>query len=213
MQPNPCAGSASRPPRRKTGVTAAALVLLVAGAASGCGSSSARGVPDPGGYRINNTTISGLSSTVTIRTIEDIHVSADTLPYAADRLWPHLVPVYRELGVAPRQVDEGARVVSNPGLHEQGRLGSVRLSRYFRCGRSLTGDNADQYALRVEAVTQLVPSETGGTAVLTYVGASARPSGLSTGAVRCASTGSLEDRIVAGLVTRLVQQEGGTGGG
>ncbi|HEX5436779.1 MAG TPA: hypothetical protein VFW98_06450 [Gemmatimonadaceae bacterium] len=132
-------------------------------------------------------------------------VSADdggmstTLGVSPDRGWAALSAAYQILAIPVTTIDPSTHILGNHDLHIRGHLGRTRLSRFVDCGESVTGGpNADQYAVTLDVVSQLVPTKHDSTVVSTEVQASAVPSsGTSNPPVRCASTGRLERSIAS----------------
>jgi len=111
-----------------------------------------------------------------------------------DRVLSALSAAYSELGIEMKVYDSGSGQVGNRNLVKSSRLAGERLSRFLRCGTVIGGDAADNYRVTMSIISQATPSE-GGTTVETWLTASARDHGTSSGGVACATTGSLEDRI------------------
>ena len=112
-----------------------------------------------------------------------------------DKAWAAMPTVFGELGIDPNIVDTKQHVFGNAGTTHRGKLGTQRLSRYFDCGTTAGISNADQYDILIRVITQIIPAGGGLAALRSQVEASARSGATSGSAIRCASTGALEERI------------------
>jgi hypothetical protein len=114
-----------------------------------------------------------------------------------DRVWAALPAVYDSLQIPVTDRDEGEHRIGNQGLRARGRLGGVPLTRYFNCGNSQGGPNAETYQLHISVLTFAKAQGSATTVMATTLQATARPVTLSGEAVQCSSTGALENRILA----------------
>lgn len=186
-------------------VTLRPLHLVLVLAVAGCGTSRA-GMPSSTSAASTTTVssiVAGGPPDLDIRTIEELSVSSDRIEGAVERAWSVLPSVYRELGIPIGSMDDETRVLGNEGFRVQGKLGDTRLSSFLRCGRSMTGDHADAYDVAMAVLTQVVEDEDG-TVVSTHVNASATPASVSGHAVRCGTTGRLEERIAQRVELRAL---------
>lgn len=170
------------------------LVLVLA--VVGCGTSRA-GMPSSTSASSTTTVssiIAGGPPDLDIRTVEDLSVSSDRIEGPVERAWSELPGVYRELGIPIGSIDGETRVLGHQGFRVQGEIGDTRLSSFLRCGRSMTGDHADDYDVAMAVLTQVIEAEEG-TVVSTHINASASPASISGHAVRCGTTGRLEQSI------------------
>lgn len=180
-----------------------ALLALIALGAAGCASSQgARDLPDERSG-IGTVTIDAVSSRFDIRVMEDVTRARDTVNAIVEEVWNLVPEAYVQLGVPIAGVNPEARLLGNNGFRAEGNFGDVRLSELVNCGRTMTGDIADEYDLRFEVMTQVHDAE-GRSVVTSVVQATARPRGVSGNAVRCSSTGKLEREIVKRVRTELV---------
>jgi hypothetical protein len=120
----------------------------------------------------------------------------EVVPASIDRIWAVLPAVYDSLQIPVTDRDETEHRIGNQGLRVRGRLGGVPLTRYFNCGSSQGGPNAETYQLHISVLT-FARAQGPATAMATTLQATARPVTLSGEAVQCSSTGALENRIVA----------------
>lgn len=118
------------------------------------------------------------------------------LEFPASRVWPMLPSVYSVLSIPLSVVDSTHQFV----------VGTVSMRRSFSdepvsslvdCGSSITGPNADNFTVRMKLTTQVEAASPEAARVRTIVDASGTGSAGLT--VRCASTGVLEQQIVARL--------------
>lgn len=183
------------------------LAVLTAGLGFAACASSGGDMPSSGTTEVYNQlqTDYGVRS-ISLRTVEDVHVRGDTLPYEGDDLFRHLAATYDEMGIPLNQVNAEARLLGAVEARMRGDLGGRPLSRYFRCGTSITGSIADQYEVYVTVVTQLESVEEGGTGVFTHARAFAVQGGRSGNEVRCATRARLEREIVEHFERKLASQ-------
>lgn len=137
-------------------------------------------------------------------------VSRDTVRAIIQEVWSRLPESYSELAIPLDGVNPEAWLLGNVGFRAHGRLGGTPMTDYLQCGRTLTGDVADRYEVRLAVATQLHEAE-GGTVVVSAVSAHARPQAVSGNALHCTSTGLLERRIVQRIRRNLVEPRGAGG--
>ncbi len=171
------------------------LALALAGAAA-CTSSSTVSSTRP----VTQDIAVGGSSRITIAPSSGPHVN--TLDYAPERVWKVLPAVFDSIGVPISRLEVGTKTIGNDGFKIRQRLGKVALSRYFDCGATQIGANADSYDMFVTVVAQVQPSGTG-SRLVTNVEASARPITFSQAYSRCTSRGALETRILDAIAAQL----------
>jgi hypothetical protein len=118
-------------------------------------------------------------------------------------VWRVLPGVFDSFAIPLSSVDDKARVIGNTGFNLRRRLGSVPLPRLIDCGTTQGGPSADTYDIRLSVLTQVSPTEGGGSSIITTVDAMGRPVAFSGEYVRCTSTGSLETRIADAIQAQL----------
>lgn len=180
----------------------AALALVALGAAGCASSQGSQELPDERSG-IGTVTIDAVSSRFDIRVMEDVSPVRDTVGAIVEEVWNLVPEAYVQVGVPIDGVNPEARLLGNNGFRAQGNFGDVRLSDLVNCGRTMTGDIAEEYDLRFEVMTQVHDAD-GRSVVTSVVAATARPRGVSGNTVRCSSTGKLEREIVKRVRTRLV---------
>lgn len=109
-------------------------------------------------------------------------------------VWAVLPGAYEQLGIPVGYTEEGRKELGNRGYRAR-RIDGARMSKYFRCGTSMTGALADEYNLTVTVRTRVTANADGGATILTTADAIGRPRATSGDPVRCESAGQLELRI------------------
>jgi hypothetical protein len=143
---------------------------------------------------------------MSLRTVEDVYVRGDTLAYEGDDLFRHLAATYDEMGIPLNEVNAENRLLGAVEARLRGDLGGRPISRYFRCGTSITGSIADQYEVYLTVITQLESVEAGGTGVFTHARAFAVQGGRSGNDIRCATRARLEREIAEHLERKVASQ-------
>lgn len=141
-----------------------------------------------------------------LRTTEELTVRVDTVDVPAERLWREVPAVYDALGIGITAVNTEARILGGENVRVRGDVGGTRVSRLLRCGVRVTGQIADEYDVYLTSLTQVEALERR-SVVSTHVRAHALPGGYTSNAVRCASRGELERRIL----NRLIWEATGVG--
>lgn len=170
-----------------------ALLLL-----AGCAAPRDTALPRSGGSAapyVGASATGGETMNGHIAIASDDVASTASVPGERERLFPVLLQVYEEeLNIPVVNLDRAGFVLGNPKFQVQRKLGGERLSRYFRCGSTMTGNIADQYRTQISAHSRLAPAGAGITQISTQITASAKNP--ETGDwVHCVSTGLLEERI------------------
>jgi len=155
--------------------------------------------PVPGSAAsINETETGGF-----IRLSQESKAVSIGIEASAARVWSVLPAVYGRLGIAAEVREEASRTIGTRGFTQQ-RLDGRRTGDWVTCGNQGSGPGmGGRYRTRLSIISTVRQRSDGGSDLLTEVGGSAAPvEGTSTGAVACASTGGIEQRIRA-----LVQEE------
>jgi hypothetical protein len=126
----------------------------------------------------------------------------DTLAVTADRLWAVLPDAYAELGVPLTVVDTAAHYLGARSVTMRRPVGGLRLSRIVECGTGSFGPNAERYTVQLTVLSAVQPVDATHSLVVTRVGGSAAPNGLSS-SVKCQTNGALEDKLLSVLRARL----------
>lgn len=127
---------------------------------------------------------------------------ADSLAVPSARAWTALGQVYEGLGIKLTVIDTEAHVVGVLRGVQRRPVGDLRLSRVLECGSGQYGPNAERYTVQLTALSQVIALTDTTVAVDTRVGGVAAQNGVNS-SVGCASTGELEERIIALLKKKL----------
>lgn len=173
-----------------------ALVLLLTGALGACASSGARNRAGP-----ERTTVTG-TGFGPMQIFTEPGVGSRTIDAESADIWAILPGVYEQLQIPVSHTDPGLKELGNRRYRAR-RVEGDRMSKYVRCGTSMTGALADEYNLTLSVVTRLTDEPGGKTKVLTTVDAIGRPRATSGNPVRCESAGVLELRVAQLVAERL----------
>jgi hypothetical protein len=177
----------------------ATLALLVA---CGRGAGMPRATPE-------SVELRGPRSTLRIDLEPDRVAGVDTIGAPPARVWDALPRVLAGLGMAVDQVDaDGTRVTTRLTQFRR-ELAGTRLSRMLHCGVGPVGDNADSYFVSVRVQLAMVRVRAQATMVEARVSAAARPPDNGATAVRCTSTGLLEQRVLELVAREALATHGG----
>jgi hypothetical protein len=191
----------------------AAWAIIVLGGAAACATA---GDPtdgeDPLGDRFGQPTVRVTDNTgrmigeVTYAVEGDMVVQE--LEEAPDVVWPHLLAAYAAFGLTVNVRDE-ARFSAGVSEHRaRRRLGDQPLSRYFSCGRTMTGDVADQANLRIRMASVLRALPEGRSELRTSAAAFAVSlDGAGRDRFDCTSVRSLETAIGAFVAEAVGERE------
>jgi len=125
-------------------------------------------------------------------------VVATAINAPPSQVWQVLPGVYSSLSLPVTGVEEKVMSIGSMRLRVRGQFNDVRLSRLLDCGGGgVSTPNADRYTVFLSVASQVGASGGGATELRTQVTASAQPEGSGGGAVRCATTGTLERMLVA----------------
>lgn len=169
-------------------ILATALALGACASSTGSGPSETRGKPAS-----------------IIRTGDGYHITPSsnesdplyTLAASPDQVWSALIQTYIALDVPMGTINTDEHILGNQQLSVQGRFAGERASEFLNCGFGTLGTpNSNTYRIQLSLLTALEPAADGGTQLVTRVDARGTSNeGVSTAAVRCRSTGALEERI------------------
>ncbi|MEP6691608.1 MAG: hypothetical protein ABJD07_10650, partial [Gemmatimonadaceae bacterium] len=120
-----------------------------------------------------------------------------------DRVWGELPGVFEEVGIPIGTVDASQQLMGNRGVRVAHRIKAGRLSQLLSCGEGLTGPSADSYDVSISVLTRL-EADGKATVLRTVVEGRASSGTNGGGAVRCATTGVLEQKIATSLTLRSV---------
>lgn len=179
------------------------VLLLSLGVLPGCASSGGA-MPSGGEAEVNRQVqLDYGARSFSMRGHEDVFVHEDTLRQGAGDLLRQLAATYDEMGIPINTVNPEARLIGAVEARLRSDLGGEPLSKYLRCGSTITGSIADQYEVYLTVITQLEPMDVGGAAVLTHLRGWAVQGGRSGNNIRCATRGRLEREIFEHLQRKV----------
>ena len=123
------------------------------------------------------------------------------LAVPAAQTWSAVASAYNALNIPIVAFDSTTRTISGAASAFR-QFHKTPVSRFVDCGSTLVGPNADTHRVDLRIETRVVSESDTSSTVRTRVDATG--SG-STGAVNCATTGSLE-KLVNDQVTTLLEQ-------
>lgn len=189
---------------RARAVFALAALSACAACASG-GGASPQVVQDPMAGTQAVTRIETNAGAAEIRTV---HVPdeglATPVPADADKAFSVLQGVYEGLGLKVNTLVSGTHVVGLRDGRAPRRVGGLPLSRLLECGTDVTGlANADAYAVTLTVLSRVDVVSPTSSVIQTQVVASARPRSISGTALRCGTSGRLEQAINDAVAERV----------
>lgn len=125
------------------------------------------------------------------------------LPYPLEKVWSAMPIVLDSLKVPIGRVDPTLRVIGNEAFKIRQRMGKTSLSRYFDCGSTQIGPNADSYDVMVTVLAQLESTGAASTRISTTVQAMAKPITFNQEYASCSSRGELESKLLGFLRAEL----------
>lgn len=176
------------------------ITVILALGIAGCASSTADGPSRTGTQTVR--IVDGAGNVTALTTDASSPANMILIELPVEQAWPGLIVAYQELGLPVSELNSGTRTIA-ANVRTRGRLGNTRLSSYLDCGRTQGGPSADTYEVHLVVESRIIPFELGTSRVATLIEATARPSNFAANPVRCASTGTMESRIV-GHVRRAV---------
>lgn len=192
----------SGPTRSSSFLSRSAHAVTLCGACAalalaGCASNSALPPPVPD----RTVQIAGVAGRLTMNSNSDASVSTIAAPI--EQVWRVLPAVFDSLGVAISTVNQAQHLIGNDAQKVRQRLGKAPLSRYFDCGQTQIGPNADSYDVLLTLLIQLQPNGAGSTNLLSTIEATAKPVAFSQAPSACSSKGTLESRLTTLVQTLL----------
>lgn len=118
-----------------------------------------------------------------------------TIAAPIDQVWHYVAAAYDSLTIPLTTLQPKTHIVGNEGFKAHQKLGKERLSKFFECGTTQEGENADSYELYIVLITQLEADGEHLTKVTTTVQAAAKPMNFAQDYSRCQSKFVLETRI------------------
>jgi len=175
----------------------AACVMLAGCASGGAGTTSAPPMEQ-------TTRITSDAGTAELRTTRSDPTAAFAIAAPPERVFRALSTVYQDLGLTVNVLDTQGRRLGVESGRIRRQLGGQRLSRYLECGERLGGRVAETDDITFTLMTAVAADGQNST-LRTRVEATARPIGVSGNPITCATTGNLEERIVA-MVREVVSR-------
>ena len=177
------------------------LALLVLAGLLACG-----GTSTTSGRRDTTSVTVGGAEGGTLRVRNDVETTSSTIALPVDKVWALLPQAFDSIGVPVTVRDPRQFLLGADGAKVRQRIGGVPLSRYFDCGTTQVGANADSYELVLTVMARLKPAEGGRTTMEVTVKARARPVAFSQGYSDCQSKATTLDDRLAGVVQRLASR-------
>ena len=162
--------------------------ILSLAAVAGCASAA---TSPPGAGASAHATESG----VFVKLSQESQAVSVSIDAPAERVWSVLPRVYEQLGIKPDFADDVAMTIGTRSFAAS-RLDGKRTSEAVRCANEGSGPSSGgMFRTRLSIVTRVVAVQ-GKAEILSEVTGTATPvEGTSTGAVTCASSGTIELRI------------------
>lgn len=180
------------------------LAVLACGVGLAACASSGGSMPAEGGMDVNTQLQTDYGArSISLRTVEDVYVRHDTLERATEEIFRQVAATYDEMGIPINTVNSEARLLGAVEARLRRDLAGRPISRYFRCGTSITGDIADQYEIYVTVITQVESLEGGGEGVSSHARAFAVQGGRAGNRIRCATRARLEREIFEHLQRKV----------
>lgn len=129
-------------------------------------------------------------------------VGERTVSASVSEVWAVLPGIFDQLEIETTTVDPSQGLIGNAGYRAR-RVEGRRLSDFLDCGRSFGREYADQYAVTLAVLVQLVTAADGRTVVRTTMDGYARDPSTSGSSVHCITWGSLEKRIGDLVIERV----------
>ncbi len=174
---------------------AIAVAVLAAAALAACASGRGDGSRSADGARAAPTRhVLRLPGYAPIEIVNEGAVARRVVQAPPDRTWAVLGGVYVQLDI-PVAVSDAAELQLGNAGYSANRVDGARMNRYVDCGANLSGPLANLHQVTLTVVTQLAPAEEGGTEVVTFLDAYAKPRSVSGNPIHCQSRGRLEALI------------------
>lgn len=170
-----------------------ALILAsVTFAASGCAKNTEL---SPVGTSTQPVTIISGSSAQSVQIRQDDPSNTRVLDVPLEAVWRVLPAVYDSLGIAVNTVHPASRTLGADALKIRRSLKGVPLSRYFDCGTTQIGANADEYEITLTLLTRAQAASPTSTRVEVTTIALARPVARRQNPQNCTILGTLDAKV------------------
>ncbi len=177
-------------------------LLLSLAAVSACS-------PTPGlktGPTMHPVRVVGAAGSTSLAVRQDDGMTSGLIAYSPDAVWSALPAVFDSLAIPVTRSDKADMILGTDGFRVRQRLARVPLSRYFDCGTTQVGPNADSYEVFLIVISRLKPAAAGTTTVEVSINARARPVAFSQAYSACVDTGALDTRFRALLRAELARR-------
>jgi hypothetical protein len=121
---------------------------------------------------------------------QDHHLNA-----SADKVYQAALQVFADLGIPTGQTDGKNGIIGSEKFERARVLAGAQMSRWFNCGESSMGQNADSFRLEMAIVAWVKPEGTGTDLGLATIASGRDVSGVFRNPKECQSTGALELKI------------------
>lgn len=130
------------------------------------------------------------------------NITTSALPGEPADVWDALLEVQAELELPVNFVDAQKRSTGMQAVRVR-KLSNRRPGLFLDCGRGNAGEYANTYDVYVTLVSQVLPSEKGGSELRTQLEAVAKDAAHGNNTIRCTSSRRLEKEIAQGIRARL----------
>ncbi len=173
------------------------LALLALVGVVGCASAST-----VGDHRDVTTVTVGGAEGGTLRIRNETETSSGIIALPIAKVWAALPAVFDSLGITPTTIDPTKRLIGTEGAKLRQRIGGIALSRFFDCGTTQVGPNADSYEVLIMVYAQLKTAPANTTTVEVTVNARARPVAFRQGYSDCQPQSRTLDAHMIELIRR-----------
>lgn len=144
------------------------------------------------------------STGLTVRVSEDPLRATTVFEAPLDTVWSRLPAAYQALGITAEVNDARTRTFGTQRFTQR-RVAGKRTIDLVRCGHEGAGPSAvNARRLELSIISTLRPLASGGIHLTTEIaGVATAVDGTNSPAVRCVSTGELEERIATTLAAQL----------
>ncbi|WP_396205825.1 hypothetical protein [Gemmatimonas sp.] len=163
-----------------------------------CASASAsKASTEMGGSSVQTAVLSNASGSARgMNMVSITEVNRTLVAAPPERAFQALSAAYAALNIPVTDINQQARTIGNSAFRTRRRVGDVPTLRALDCGGDSGMPNAETYQLTLTIQSKVVPSDAGGSVILTTLeGTGRNPTTAASNEVRCASLGALEKRI------------------
>jgi hypothetical protein len=168
------------------------LIMALSLGAAGCAKSTDLSPIGTGTQSVSVVT-SGATQTIQVR--QDDPTNTQVIDQPMEAIWRVLPAVYDSLGIAITTVNTTSRVIGADGVKMRRSLKGVPLSRYFDCGATQIGQNADDYEITLTLLTRARAASPTSTRVEVSTVATARPIARRQNPQNCTILGTLDAKL------------------